>query len=108
MILIGDTVDVLRQIVAGAFAELRGETTMHAFSTFIAQTWEAPAGDGKLVAQFNDLSIDAAREIARSAPMTGHVGRIMCNDADYCEVYATRNAGYRSGSSADTVICIGG
>ena len=45
---------------------------------------------GKLVAQFNDLSIDAAREIARSAPMTGHVGRIICNDADYCEVYAAR------------------
>ena len=79
---------------------------MHAFSSFTAQMWQSQP-DGKLVSQIDDLSVDAAREIARSATMTGHTGRIICNDSDYCEVFDPKR-GFRSGKFAETVFAVGG
>lgn len=51
--------------------------------TYLAQIWD----DQELLNQIDGLSIDAAREIAASAPMLGQTGRIFENGRDYCEVY---------------------
>ena len=75
---------------------------MHAFTPFTAQVWN---GHDRLV-HLEDLSIDAAREIARSAPLTGHTGRIMAQGEDYCEVYSAEY-GNRVGTFADTTLVIG-
>lgn len=58
--------------------------TIHAFTSFTAQTWH---GDTHIVPDFDGLSIDAAREIARTHAAMGYTGRIMAEDVDYCEVY---------------------
>lgn len=74
----------------------------HAFSTYRVQIWR---GDTKLT-ELEHLSIDAAREVARIAPTMGQTGRIMCHDADYCEVYALD--GVRVGTWAETTCVWGG
>ena len=66
------------------------------FGTYRAQTWN----DQSLVSEIGDLSYDAAREIARTARLTGHTGRLMAESGDYCEVYAAD--GVRIGTWAET------
>jgi hypothetical protein len=74
---------------------------MTPISSYRAQTWDGEV----LVSEIAELSIDAAREIARSAPMTGHTGRLMAESpgVDYCEVYA-RDGSIRRGTFAETTI----
>lgn len=68
--------------------------------SYTAQTWHGHA----LVSEITGLSIDAAREIASAAVITGHTGRLMQENADYCEVYS--HNGVRRGTFAQTTLVL--
>jgi hypothetical protein len=70
-------------------------------ASYRAQTWIGQL----LIAEITDLSLDAAREIARTATLTGHTGRLMSQDAelDYCEVYPLKGD-IRRGTFAETTL----
>ena len=72
---------------------------MAPFGSYRAQTWD----DQTLVSDIEGLSVDAARHIARAATLTGHTGRMMCESADYCEVYTAAGA-IRRGTFAETTL----
>ena len=76
---------------------------MNPFGTYTAQIWN---GETKISA-IEGLSIDAAREICRSAPMTGHTGRVWCDDegTDYNEVYA-KDGRVRCGTFGETTLVV--
>lgn len=65
---------------------------------FIAQAWN---GEQKL-SEIEGLSYDAARHIAMAATLTGHTGRLMGEDQDWCEVWTPTD--YRSGTFAQTTL----
>lgn len=65
---------------------------------FVAQTWDGES----LVSEVVGLSYDAAKEVAWAATLTGHVGRIMGERIDWCEVFTSE--GYRAGTFAETTL----
>lgn len=59
---------------------------------FCAQIWRGM----ERLSSIDGLSYDAAREIAKTAPVTGHTGRIMSEDpsVDWTEVYTPTETRY--------------
>lgn len=69
--------------------------------SFTAQIWNGQ----QLETSISGLSLDAAREICQAAPLTGHDGRVWCDDdgTDYNEVYA-RDGSTRCGKFCETTL----
>lgn len=72
---------------------------MNPFASYTAQIWDHQT----LVQQIAGLSIDAAREIARSALITGNSGRVWCDSENYTEVYAV-DGSVRTGRYEETTL----
>ena len=68
---------------------------------YTAQIWHGV----ERILQVQHLSLDAAREICRTAPMTGHSGRVWCETEDYTEVFAS-DGSVRCGPYAETTLII--
>lgn len=73
----------------------------NAFSSYTAQIWD----DDALISEIGGLSLDAAREICRAAPLTEHCGRVWCEDigVNYNEVYA-RDGSIRRGKFEEMIL----
>lgn len=74
---------------------------MNPIASYTAQIWD----DQTLVQQISGLSIDAAREIARSALITGNSGRVWCDDENYTEVYAADGSVRTGRYEQTTLVC---